>query len=36
MSLHFSRDEFAERQRRALAAIAARGLDALLLFKQEK
>jgi Xaa-Pro dipeptidase len=35
MSLHFSRDEFAERQRRALAAIAARGLDALLLFKQE-
>jgi Xaa-Pro dipeptidase len=35
MSLHFTPEEFAERQRRALEAIAARGLDGLLLFKQE-
>ena len=35
MALHFSRDEFAERQTKALAAMAARGLDALLMFKQE-
>src|SRR5262245_61762734 len=35
MALHFSRAEFAERGRRALAAMAARGLDALLMFKQE-
>jgi Xaa-Pro dipeptidase len=35
MPLHFSREEFAERQRQALAAIAGRGLDALLMFKQE-
>jgi len=35
MSLHFTPEEFAERQRRALEAIAARGLDALLMFKQE-
>jgi len=35
MALHFTHEEFAERRRRALAAIAARGLDALLLFKQE-
>ena len=35
MTLHFSREEFAERRRRALAAIAARGLDGLLMFKQE-
>jgi hypothetical protein len=35
MALHFTREEFAER-RRALEAMAARGLDALLLFKQEK
>ena len=35
MPLHFTREEFAERQARALAAMAARGLDALLMFKQE-
>ena len=35
MALHFTREEFALRRRRALAAMAARGLDALLLFKQE-
>jgi Xaa-Pro dipeptidase len=35
MALHFTHEEFAERRRRALAAIAARALDALLLFKQE-
>jgi Xaa-Pro dipeptidase len=35
MPLHFTEEEFAERRRRALDAIAARGLDALLMFKQE-
>jgi Xaa-Pro dipeptidase len=35
MSLHFTKEEFAERRRRGLEAIAARGLDALLMFKQE-
>ncbi len=35
MALHFTREEFALRRRGALAAMAARGLDALLLFKQE-
>ena len=35
MTLHFTREEFAERRGRALAAMAGRGLDALLLFKQE-
>jgi Xaa-Pro dipeptidase len=35
MSLHFTREEFAERRARALAAMAARGLDGLLMFKQE-
>ena len=35
MALHFARGEFTERQRRALAAMTARGLDALLMFKQE-
>ena len=35
MALHFTREEFAERRRRALEAMAAHGLDALLLFKQE-
>jgi Xaa-Pro dipeptidase len=35
MALHFSRDEFAERQTKALEAMAVLGLDALLLFKQE-
>jgi hypothetical protein len=36
MTLHFTREEFAERRRRVLAAMAARGQDALLMFKQEK
>ena len=35
MTLHFAPEEFAERQKRALEALAARGLDGLLLFKQE-
>jgi Xaa-Pro dipeptidase len=35
MALHFAREEFLERRRWTLAAMAARGLDALLLFKQE-
>jgi Xaa-Pro dipeptidase len=35
MSLHFSLEEFEQRRRRALEAMAARGLDALLMFKQE-
>ena len=35
MPLHFTLEEFAERRRRALDAMAARGLDALLMFKQE-
>ena len=35
MALHFTREEFAGRRRRALEAMAARGLDALLLFKPE-
>jgi hypothetical protein len=34
MTLHFTPEEFAERRRRALQAMAARGLDALLMFKQ--
>ena len=33
--LHFSADELAERRRRARARMAERGLDAVLLFKQE-
>lgn len=33
--LHFSRDELAERRRKACAAMAARGLDGLLCFRQE-
>ncbi len=33
--LHFSRDEFAARQRAAAAAMRAEGFDALLLFRQE-
>lgn len=36
MPLHFEPEEFAERRRRALEAMATRGLDALLMFKQEK
>ena len=35
MALHFDREEFDGRRRRVLAAMAAQGLDALLLFKQE-
>ena len=35
MTLHFTPEEFAERRERALAAMAARGLDGLLMFKQE-
>src|SRR3990172_4844050 len=35
MALHFSREELAERRARAIAAMAARGLDGLLLFRQE-
>jgi Xaa-Pro dipeptidase len=35
MALHFDREEFAARRQRALEAMAAQGLDALLLFKQE-
>ena len=35
MTLHFTFDEFALRRRRTLAAMAARKLDALLMFKQE-
>ncbi len=35
MALHFAREEFSERRRRTLQAMATRGLDALLMFKQE-
>jgi Xaa-Pro dipeptidase len=35
MTLHFAPEEFSDRKRRALEAMVARGLDALLLFKQE-
>jgi Xaa-Pro dipeptidase len=35
MAIHFTSDEFAERQRKTLEAMTARGLDALLMFKQE-
>jgi Xaa-Pro dipeptidase len=35
MPLHFTLEEFAERRRRALDAMAAREVDALLMFKQE-
>ena len=35
MALHFDREEFAARRQRALEAMAAQGLDALLMFKQE-
>jgi Xaa-Pro dipeptidase len=35
MPIPFTREEFAERRRRALETMAARGLDGLLLFKQE-
>jgi Xaa-Pro dipeptidase len=33
--LHFTREELAERRRKACAALAARGLDGLLCFRQE-
>ena len=36
MALHFDREEFESRRRRVLEAMAAQGLDALLMFKQEK
>lgn len=35
MALHFSREELAERRARACAAMVARGLDGLLMFRQE-
>jgi len=35
MALHFTREEFAERRTRTCAAMAAAGLDGLLLFRQE-
>ncbi|HUA78635.1 MAG TPA: Xaa-Pro peptidase family protein [Acetobacteraceae bacterium] len=35
MALHFTRGEFAERRRRAEAALEARGLAGLLIFQQE-
>ena len=35
MALHFERDEFASRKEKALAEMAERKLDALLMFKQE-
>jgi Xaa-Pro dipeptidase len=35
MALHFSREELADRRARTIAAMAARGLDGLLMFRQE-
>jgi hypothetical protein len=35
VTTHFTSEEFATRRRRALEAIAERGLDGLLLFRQE-
>ena len=35
MALHFSREEFAGRQARTIAALAEAGLDGLLMFRQE-
>ncbi len=35
MALHFTREEFAARQRRACAKMAEEGLDGLLIFRQE-
>src|SRR3954471_17886440 len=35
MALHFTREEFADRQRRTLALMAERNLDGLLIFQQE-
>ena len=35
MALHFTHEEFAERRRRTLDAMASKNLAALLMFKQE-
>jgi Xaa-Pro dipeptidase len=35
MALHFTRDEFAARRRRAREEMAKAGLDGLLIFRQE-
>ncbi|MGI9301391.1 MAG: aminopeptidase P family N-terminal domain-containing protein, partial [Gammaproteobacteria bacterium] len=35
MALHFTREEFADRQRRTLELLAERELDGLLMFRQE-
>lgn len=35
MALHFTREEFAQRQQRTLALLAERNLDGLLMFRQE-
>ena len=35
MALHFTREEFADRQRRTIAQLEARQLDGLLMFRQE-
>jgi Xaa-Pro dipeptidase len=35
MALHFSKSELGDRRRRACRAMIARGLDGLLLFRQE-
>lgn len=35
MPLHFTRDEFAARRKVTLAALASRGLDGILIFRQE-
>ena len=35
MALHFTREEFAARQARAIAAMEQAGLDGLLMFRQE-
>src|SRR5499426_1426636 len=35
MALHFSREELAERRAKAVAAMTARRLDGLLMFRQE-
>src|SRR5205823_11751914 len=35
MALHFTREEFAARQKRACEEIARAGLDGLLIFRQE-
>ena len=36
MALHFTRDEFAARRKRACARMAKAGLDGLLIFRQER